>query len=297
MPSGNSALPIEDWLAEVRYRFVDAAPDLLALFDTYAAEAIFGRRYIEADLGALKPSGRVLEVGAGSLLLSCQLVREGFEVTALEPVGDGFSHFDQMRQVVLGAARSLSCCPFILDRPAEALDVVNGFDYAFSVNVMEHVDDVGVVLESVAKSLAIGASYRFTCPNYLFPYEPHFNIPTFFSKQLTENILGWKIFASQTVPDPSGTWKSLNWINVVQVKRLVRGMTGLRLTLNRSIFSATVERIASDSAFASRRSSAVRGLLLVLVRLRIHHLFRLVPAVFQPILDCRVEKTADMGGV
>lgn len=293
MHDAGEAFSIEHWLDEVRSQFVDAASELLPLFDTYAAEALFGRRYIDSDLEGLRPGARVLEVGAGSLLLSCQLTREGFEVTALEPIGDGFSHFDQMRQMVLNKARSLGCCPTILDLPAEHFAAVNCFDYAFSVNVMEHVDDVGRVLENVGISLTAGATYRFTCPNYLFPYEPHFNIPTLFSKQLTERLLGRKIFGSQKVPDPSGTWKSLNWINVVQVGKYVRRLSGFTMTFNRSMLVSTLERIASDQDFAGRRSPAMRGLLLVLVRLRMHHLFRLVPAVFQPIMDCRVEKAAD----
>ncbi len=293
MHDGQRTFAIECWLVEVRSQFVNAAPELLPLFDTYAAEALFGRRYIDSDLECLRRGARVLEVGAGSLLLSCQLMREGFEVTALEPIGDGFSHFDQMRQMVLDKARSLGCCPAILDRPAEEFAVVNRFDYAFSVNVMEHVNDVARVLEAVGKGLNVGASYRFTCPNYLFPYEPHFNIPTLFSKRLTEKLLRRKIFGSHRVPDPSGTWKSLNWINVVQVGRYVRRLSGFTMTFNRSMLVSTLERIASDPDFAGRRSPAMRSLLLVLVRLRMHHLFRLVPAVFQPIMDCRVEKIAD----
>lgn len=285
---------IESWLGVVRSQFFDATPELLALFDICAAEAAFGRRYIDSDLACVRPGGSILEVGAGSLLLSCQLMREGFDVTALEPVGEGFSHFDQMRQLVLVAAHSQGCCPNILDRPAEALDAVDRFEYVFSVNVMEHVNDVASVLEKVGKSLAVGASYRFTCPNYLFPYEPHFNIPTLFSKQLTERMLGRKIFGSRTVPDPVGTWKSLNWINVVQIKRVVRRLSGLKVTFNRSMLASTLERVALDTEFAGRRSPAMRGLVLILVRLRIHLLFRLIPAVMQPIMDCRVEKTSDL---
>ena len=78
---------IEWWLADVRAHFVEAAPDLLPLFEIYAAEAAFGRLYIAADVERLEYGAKVLEVGAGSLLLSCQLAREGFFVTALEPLG------------------------------------------------------------------------------------------------------------------------------------------------------------------------------------------------------------------
>jgi len=287
-------LSIERWLVEVRSQFVNIAPDLLPLFDTYAAEALFGRRYIDSDLEGLRPGAKVLEVGAGSLLLSCQLVREGFAVTALEPTGDGFSHFAQMRQMVLNNARSQGCCPTIVDLPAERLAAVNCFDYAFSVNVMEHVDDVARVLETVGKSLTVGANYRFTCPNYLFPYEPHFNIPTVFSKQLTERLLGRKIFGSQSVTDPSGTWKSLNWINVVQVGKYVRRLPGFKVTFNRSILVSTLVRILSDPNFAARRSPGMRRFLSGLVRLRMHYLLGLVPALLQPIIDCEIHKISDV---
>lgn len=284
----------EFWLDEVRARFVVSAPELLPLFNTYQAEAVFGRNYIESDLRRLRPGARILEVGAGSFLLSCQLAREGFDVTALEPVGEGFSHFDQMRQLVLVEARSQGCCPTIFNYPAEAIDAVDRFDYAFSVNVMEHVNDVSSVLEKVGQSLVVGAGYRFTCPNYLFPYEPHFNIPTFFSKPLTERMLRRKIFANRTLPDPGGTWKSLNWINVVQIKRVVRRLSGLKVTFNRSMLPSTLERMALDTEFAVRRSPAMRSLILFLVRLRIHVLFCVIPAAMQPIMDCRIEKTADL---
>lgn len=294
MHDKQQSFAIEGWLAEVRLQFVSATPDLLPMFDTYAAEAAFGRRYISSDLDRLHFGAKVLEVGAGSLLLSCQLVREGFLVTAIEPIGDGFSHFDRMRRVVLEKAHSLGCCPTILDLPAERFAAVNSFDYAFSVNVMEHVGDVERVLANVGKSLIIGSTYRFTCPNYLFPYEPHFNIPTLFSKRLTEQLLGRKIFGSQNVPDPSGTWMSLNWITVLQVVSYVRQLPWLSLKLNRAMLVSTLERIASDPDFAGRRSPMMRRLLAVLVRLRMHHLLGLVPALFQPIMDCHVQKIADV---
>ena len=43
---------------------------------------------------------------------------------------------------------------------------------------MEHVDDVPLVLRRVMSALRPGAAYRFVCPNYRFPFEPHFDIPT-----------------------------------------------------------------------------------------------------------------------
>lgn len=285
-----SVTGIEYWLAEVRGQFVTSAPELLPLFDIYAGEALFGRSYIASDLVRLPQGASVLEVGAGSLLLSCQLVREGFDATALEPTGMGFSHFDRMRQIVLGKARIEGCCPVILNLPGEDLAETDRYDYAFSVNVMEHVDDVALVLANVGESLRKGARYRFTCPNYLFPYEPHFNIPTLFSKHLTGKILGKSIIKNQRVTDPAGTWASLNWITVSQVGRIVRHLQGFRLVFNRTMLVSTLERVVSDRDFAARRSPAMRLVLAGLVHLKIHVLLGLVPALFQPIMDCTIEK-------
>ncbi len=188
MSNNKQSSTIEWWLADIRSCFVDKEPALLSLLDTYAAEAIFGRNYIASDLESLPPGAKILEVGAGSLLLSCQLIREGFQVTALEPIGNGFSHFEQMRKIVSDRAAILGCLPVNLNVPAEDLTERNNFDYAFSINVMEHVADISCVIANVGRSLVVGAIYHFTAPNYLFPYEPHFNIPTLFNKQLTERV-------------------------------------------------------------------------------------------------------------
>lgn len=292
MPNPLQTLSIQGWLAGVRARFVVAAPDLLPLFEIYADEAAFGRRYIAEDLARLPSGAMVLEIGAGSMLLSCQLAREGFDVTGLEPTGFGFSHFDRMRELILECARIDICMPRVLDATAEALTVSNRFDYAFSVNVMEHVGDVECALVNVGRSLKVGAHYRFTCPNYLFPYEPHFNIPTFFSKQLTERLLRKKIYGHAML-DPAGVWASLNWISVVCLQRMARRMRGLKITFSTSFFVATLERVASDPGFAQRRSPFTRNAILFLVRLRLHQLFRLMPAFLQPVMDCRVEKLFD----
>lgn len=282
---------MDDWLQDVRAHCEQNAPELLSLFDTYAAEAAFGRNYISADIALLKSGARIIEVGAGAFLLSCQLAREGFEVTALEPTGSGFSHFGQLRQLVRDRAESLGCLPRVVDLPAETFAEKAVYDFAFSVNVMEHVGDVPRVMANIADSLVAGASYRFTCPNYLFPYEPHFNIPTIYTKRLTEKLFYRRILESKAMPDPAGAWQSLNWIDVRQVRRVARSLTGIRATFNRSLMVSTLERIAVDEDFANRRSPVVRNILLLVVRLRLHQIFRFVPAMFQPVMDCRLEKT------
>lgn len=291
----NNAISIDNWLADVRLYVGEQAPELLPTLDVYLGEAQFGRQYISTDLMQLFPSATVLEVGAGSLLLSCQLVREGFQVTALEPTGDGFSHFERMRELVLMRAKVLGCLPRILNQSAEALSECGCFDYAFSVNVMEHVDDVALTIANVGESLKSGAVYRFTCPNYWFPYEPHFNIPTLFSKSITEKLLGHKIFHNKTLSDPRGMWLSLNWINVMQISRAVKHIPNLDVAFNRHLLVSTFERVISDRRFAQRRSKWVRLGISALVSLRLHRLLGFIPAIFQPIIDCTVMRNSTKG--
>jgi 2-polyprenyl-3-methyl-5-hydroxy-6-metoxy-1,4-benzoquinol methylase len=286
----NGMPQMEIWLDDVRKHVFRSAPGMLPILGVYEGEARFGRRYIAADLARLTKGATVLEVGAGSLLLSCQLVREGFKVTALEPLGDGFSHFERMRTLILERAEIHDCAPQILNQRAEELTIKDSFDYAFSINVMEHVSDVMAVIANIGASLRPAASYRFTCPNYLFPYEPHFNIPIFFSKKITEKIFKNKIFRKSELPDPSGTWKSLNWITVWQVSKIVNQLPMLTVAFNRLFLVSTLERVVSDKEFALRRSRWVRTFIIGLIRLNIHRLAGFIPVRLQPVIDCTLTR-------
>ncbi|MGS2716904.1 class I SAM-dependent methyltransferase [Eionea flava] len=295
-PNVQDNTTIESWLDFVRIEFENSAPELLDLFVIYANEAKFGREYIDSDLAVLPPSANILEVGAGSLLLSCQLIREGFQIVSLEPVGNGFSHFDRMRNVVLKAADNIGLKLNLLNATAESLSIKNHFDYAFSVNVMEHVDDVSAVVVRVGDSLREAGIYRFTCPNYLFPYEPHFNIPTFFSKRITEKLFYNKIFGHK-MPDPKGTWESLNWITVSSVRKIIVHKNNLSVKFNRSILSNVLTRVVDDKVLASRRSPFLMRLIWLIVFLRIHLLLKIIPASLQPVMDCVITKYKKQGNV
>lgn len=284
---------MENWLSDVRNHVQRCAPDMLHILDVYEGEARFGRRYIADDLARLANGSTVLEVGAGSLLLSCQLVREGFKVVALEPVGDGFSHFDHLKQLVLERAEALNCIPEELNLRAEELSIKDRFDFAFSINVMEHVGDIKRVIANIMSSLHPAAAYRFTCPNYLFPYEPHFNIPVFFTKKITEKIFLNKIYSRDGIDDPAGLWRSLNWITVPQIKKITAQLPELETNFNRLFLVATLERITTDREFALRRSAWMRMFILALIRLRLLYLAGLIPAELQPIIDCTLRRRKD----
>jgi len=275
-------------LEQIGHLITVNAPELSSLYATYVGEARFGREFIDSDLRQLPRNASILEVGAGSLLLSCQLVREGYKVTALEPISNGFSHFGRMQDLIFGAASNLGCAPIVVNESAENLAIVDRFDYAFSVNVMEHVDDVGSAIRNVVASLKSEALYHFTCPNYLFPYEPHFNIPIIINKRLTGKLFFSRIFGCSSVVDASGLWKSINWINVIELDRIAKSSPNLKMIFGKRLVSDIMERVESDPEFARRRPRWMRFVISALVAGRSHYLFRYVPAPFLPIIDCVV---------
>lgn len=287
----NDTLPeimreMDEFLAAVQAAVQRDSPHLLDLFRTFAQEARFARLWIADDLRRLAVDAKVLEVGAGSMLLSCQLRREGIAVTALEPIGEGFGAFAELQRLVLQHAAREDAAPEVLALPAEDLTASDEYAFAFSLNVMEHVIDYGATLGNIARALRPGGRFRFACANYVFPYEPHFNIPILFSKQLTERLFRKRIFQHPSVSDPEGVWSSLNWITVPKVRKALSGMPDISLDFNTRMFETLLERVLEDEEFARRRSPLICGVIRALVRSKLHRLTRWIPATIQPMMDC-----------
>lgn len=286
VPACDPTEEFKSWLETLRAHLLATHPDLVNLFDVFANEAVFGRGWLSSSLDSVSAGAKLLEVGGGLMLLSCQLVREGFMVTVIEPVGEGFSSFSELQEIVLDFARTTDCSPELVRIPVEQFEAEKAFDFAFSINVMEHIQDVRQALDAISRGLRPGCTYRFTCPNYFFPYEPHFNIPTLFSKRWTERVLRNRIFKSDSVSDPAGMWRSLNWINVMQVRQICSSLMGVKVKFSTTILAESLERVIHDAAFSSRRSRWIVWLACRLVAMRLHRLTCLLPPMVLPIMDC-----------
>jgi SAM-dependent methyltransferase len=274
----------------VRRSVLRDAPHLERSFDVFAQEARAARAWLAPSLERLAPGAEVLEVGAGLMLLSCQLAKEGFAVTALEPIGQGFSSFSELQRIVLAQARAQGIAPVVLPVPVEQLERESAFDFAYSMNVMEHVADFASALAAIGRALRPGREYRFTCANYLFPYEPHFDIPIVLSKSLTEKLFRRRIHGNSRVEDAAGVWKSLNWISVPKVARAVRGLPEVSVSFNRTMFETVLLRVRDDREFAARRSPLIRSLVRGAVGLGLHRLVRWIPPSMQPVMDCSMKR-------
>lgn len=273
-------------ISEIQEIIFSIDPELLPLFNIMEKEARFGRTYIGDDLSKLKSGARILEVGSGITLLSCQLAKEGFSVAALEPLCNGFSAFSTLQKIVFSYAKNNNLPLEIIPIPIEKLDRKKEFDFAFSINVMEHVGDIALTLKAVRQAILPGANYRFICANYFFPYEHHFNIPILLSKSLTKRIFCHRILSNNRMDNPLGVWDSLNWITVPAVRKIVKKLPDTSITFNTGTFEKILLRVVNDPEFSARRSALVKILVHATVTLGLHRLTRWIPETIQPIMDC-----------
>lgn len=277
---------MDKFIASLEILVREKSPELLPLFTSIAAEAQFGYAVLRDDFSRLPAGAALLEVGGGTMLLSCHLAAEGFAVTAVEPTGEGFGEFEKLRAFILAHAPAQ---PRIAACGIEDFVSDERFDFAFSINVMEHVGDWRLAITKVAAVLKVGAAYRFICPNYVFPYEPHFNIPIIYSKALTAKLFAKKI-QSSTMDDAAGVWQSLNWICVPTLQHAVAKEPSLTLRFKRDTLVWMLERAVRDAAFAARRSRWMIALIRGLVASRLHTLAAVIPASLQPLMDVTLVK-------
>lgn len=149
-------------------------PELIDLFLTYQNEALAARKFLESSLIELDVESEILEIGGGILALAIQLASEGFKVTTIEPVGEGFSSISFMMDIFSEISKTENLSFNLKKSPIEECIFDHKFDFIFSINVMEHLKNPYSILIQLVELLKQRANYRFFCPNYDFPYEPHF---------------------------------------------------------------------------------------------------------------------------
>jgi len=247
--------------------------DLEELLRTYLGEVDVALDLLRSYLPEFR--GRVLEVGAGMGAVSACLAHLGMEVLAIEPGGPGFEDLLLLQAAVdtaLSAFPRPAGSRTVLNIGVEDLDpdVHGRFDVVFSANVLEHVEDPVLALGRMQAVVADGGVQTHVCPNYSFPYEPHFFVPLLpFKPSATR----WLLPRSTT---DTGLWESLNFVTARQVRRWA-SQAGLRIRFDRGVLAEALERFSNDPVFAERHGRLGAGVR-ILHRLGLVGLIRRFPA-------------------
>jgi len=215
----------------------------------HMAEAEFGFKYVSDAIKVLPKGSNVLEVGSGSALLISRLAQDfpDKEFIGLEPMGDGFSYEPVMHNFVDNLPNAM-----IRSIGYEALNVEEKYDLIFLINVFEHLPDWRAFLDAVKTNLKPNGVCIILCPNYSFPYEPHFRIPILFNKALTHSLFKRNVAAYELREEASGLWTSLNFVKLRHVKTKAKQLD-LNVKVEKDILMDMVRRLERDSEFLKRQ--------------------------------------------
>jgi 2-polyprenyl-3-methyl-5-hydroxy-6-metoxy-1,4-benzoquinol methylase len=262
-------------------------PELLSLFRTYQNEALEARKLLDSSLNKIDPHAEILEVGGGILALTVQLASEGFEVTTVEPVGKGFTNIGYLINMYLRIAEQENIRFNFIESPIEKSQFQNKFDFIFSINVMEHLKDPFSVVIHLMKYLNKFGKIRFFCPNYDFPYEPHFQ-RWLFTRRNEAFYLPISRAKSKLIDasEWANVYCSLNFLTLSKLDKFFSA-ANIQYEYNKNTLRDLLQRAVDDAELQNRHKMITYGLKLV-VKFRMIGLINLLPKKFWPVIDIEI---------
>ena len=254
----------------------------------YLGEANWGWFLLSDEINVLEVGAKVFEIGAGPRMLSAQVASQGMDLTSIEPASQGFSVMDKLGKIIDNLSGHQGISYELTTTKAEDFLIRDKFEFAYSINVMEHVDDIEIVLTNVFNALVPNGRYHFVCPNYAFPFEPHFNSITFINKRLTEVLFKSRLLVKSNHQDPTGLWDSLNWINYSSVKSCAENKNDVELVFSRRALDLYLARAIEDEDFQLRHPRISK--LTRKMKPIIFSILSVTPVRLLPILDVTLIK-------
>ena len=252
----------------------------------FVNEARFGLSRVLPVLASLGPEHPdVLEVGAGSCILSAYLAGRGLRVTALEALGPEFGFFTDLQKRALGFCDRKGFSLTVVRTTGDQLDMPDRFGLAFTINALEHMRDPLMTIDAMYRSLRVKGVLLAQCPNYTVPLDTHFNI---LLVTRSKSINGW-LHRHRIRRYPS-VWNELTFIRAIDLRRHLR-RRGWSYRFNRSVLRDSVQRLRDDPIFAERMPRPVRAIGAVAHHTGLIHALPLMPARMQTPMEVLITKT------
>ena len=116
----------------------------------------------------LNTEAEILEVGGGILALAIQLASDGFKITTVEPVSEGFDDISWIMGKFSQIAQEEGVDFFLIRDCIENLTFDTKFEFVFSINVMEHLEDPYAVITQLSNSLTHLVNIGSSAPIMIF---------------------------------------------------------------------------------------------------------------------------------
>jgi 2-polyprenyl-3-methyl-5-hydroxy-6-metoxy-1,4-benzoquinol methylase len=260
-------------------------PDLVGRPATALNQAKFGLSRILPVFNRLAGDNvQVLEVGAGSMLLSAYLASKGLNVTALEPLTPDFSWFEPLQVEVLAYCAREGVRFERIDSVAEEYITPGQYDFIFTIHVLEHMRDPLRALENMYQSLKQPGFLLAVCPNYDVPFEPHLGIFLVgLSKSLNARLHAHRIAAKSKV------WDGLFFVRYSRLRQYLNERR-IRYAFNRSIVRDMFQQLEKDQFFYARMPRFVRWSHRILKSAGVIDLLYFVPLRMQTPMELLVTK-------
>jgi len=159
-------MDIKEYLDDFKIKYFNNLKGLKEKnYNNAKADAVFAYYNINKFLDKDK---KILEVGGGIHLFT-NFLHQNYDITSIEPGGFTEATNDLRNQILLQNRLNVHTTTL------ENFKSNEKFDFIFSINVLEHTKDIEQHILSCINLLKDKNSLLFIqCPNYIFPFEPHF---------------------------------------------------------------------------------------------------------------------------
>lgn len=260
-------------------------PNLAGRPATALNQAKFGLSRILPVLSRLAGDNfRVLEVGAGSMLLSAYLASKGLNITALEPLTPDFSWFETLQMEVLAFCAREGVTFERVSSIAEEYVTPGRYDVIFTIHVLEHMRDPLRALENMYQSLKQPGFLLAVCPNYDVPFEPHLGIFLVGrSKSLNARFYTHRIAAQSKV------WDGLFFVRYSRLRQYL-DQKRIRYAFNRNMVRDMFQQLGKDQFFYARMPPFIRWSHRILKAAGVIELLHFLPLRMQTPMELLVTK-------
>jgi len=204
---------------------------------------------------------KILEVGCGTGILLKELsdLFPDKKFVGIDPHESGFHNYENLSKKINNDSSNI----IINHQNLDKINLNDKFDLIFSFNVFEHIKDQNQYLINTQNYLSDFGKNLVFCPNYDFPYEPHFFIPIIFNKKITFFIFKNKINQHEILTGEKGLWEGLNLNGKKKIEKFLK-QNNFLFKYDETIKDRFFDRIENDpSKYFRKRQGFVSKLALI----------------------------------